>query len=54
MGNKPIGSRFRVYEAATEMIRISDNTATNLMIKRLGECRCQPALPWLGPQSHRD
>jgi len=36
MGNKPIGSRFRVYEAATEMIRISDNTATNLMIKRLG------------------
>ena len=36
MGNKPIGSRFPVYEAATEMIRISDNTATNLMIKRLG------------------
>jgi outer membrane receptor protein involved in Fe transport len=36
MGNKPIGSRFRVYEAATEMIRVSDNTATNLMIKRLG------------------
>jgi len=36
MGNKPIGSRFPVYEAATEMIRVSDNTATNLMIKRLG------------------
>jgi len=36
MGNKAIGSRFPVYEAATEMIRVSDNTATNLMIKRLG------------------
>ena len=36
MGNKAIGSRFPVYEAATEMIRVSDNTATNLMIKLLG------------------
>ncbi len=36
MGNKPVGSRFPFHEAATEMIRVSDNTATNLLIKRLG------------------
>jgi beta-lactamase class A len=36
MGAKPIGSRFPFHEAATEMIRVSDNTATNLLIKRLG------------------
>ena len=36
MAGKPLGSRFPVFEAATEMIRVSDNSATNLMIKRLG------------------
>ncbi len=36
MANKPLGTRFPFYEAATEMIRISDNSATNLLIKRLG------------------
>lgn len=36
MGNKPIGTRFPFYEAATEMIRVSDNTATNLLIRKLG------------------
>jgi beta-lactamase class A len=36
MANKPIGTRFPFYEAATEMIRVSDNSATNLLIKRLG------------------
>ncbi len=36
MGNKPPGTRFPFHEAATEMIRVSDNTATNLLIKRLG------------------
>jgi beta-lactamase class A len=36
MGSKPVGSRFPFHEAATEMIRVSDNTATNLLIKRLG------------------
>jgi len=36
MANKPMGTRFPFYEAATEMIRVSDNTATNLLIKRLG------------------
>ena len=36
MGARPAGSRFPFYEAATEMIRVSDNTATNLLIKRLG------------------
>jgi beta-lactamase class A len=36
MANKPVGSRFPFFEAATEMIRVSDNSATNLLIKRLG------------------
>jgi len=36
MASKPLGTRFPFYEAATEMIRISDNSATNLLIKRLG------------------
>jgi len=36
MANKPIGTRFPLFEAANEMIRVSDNTATNLLIKRLG------------------
>ena len=31
-----IGSYFPIYELANEMIRISDNTATNLLINRLG------------------
>jgi beta-lactamase class A len=31
-----VGTRFPFHEAATEMIRVSDNTATNLLIKRLG------------------
>ncbi len=33
---QPPGTQFSVLETATEMIRISDNTATNLLIKRLG------------------
>ena len=36
MASKPLGSRFPFWEAATEMIRVSDNSATNLLIKRLG------------------
>jgi len=36
MSNKPLGTRFPFFEAATEMIRVSDNSATNLLIKRLG------------------
>tara|TARA_Y100001968_G_scaffold218310_1_gene200993 strand:- start:16097 stop:17146 length:1050 start_codon:yes stop_codon:yes gene_type:complete len=36
MAYEPIGNKFPVYELANEMIRISDNTATNLLIKRLG------------------
>ena len=36
MAYQPIGTRFPIYELATEMIRVSDNTATNLLIKRLG------------------
>jgi len=36
MASRPVGTRFPLFEAATEMIRVSDNTATNLLIKRLG------------------
>ena len=36
MATRPVGSRFPTHEVATEMIRISDNTATNLLIERVG------------------
>lgn len=36
MASKPLGSRFPTHEVATEMIRVSDNTATNLLIERIG------------------
>jgi len=36
MAYQDIGEIFPVFEVATEMIRVSDNTATNLLIKRLG------------------
>jgi len=36
MAYQDIGESFPVYEIASEMIRVSDNTATNLLIKRLG------------------
>ncbi len=36
MALKPLGTIFPVHDVATEMIRISDNTATNLLIKRVG------------------
>ncbi|ABB57633.1 serine hydrolase [Synechococcus elongatus] len=36
MQYQPVGSKFTVLETAIEMIRISDNTATNLLIARLG------------------
>jgi len=36
MASRPPGSRFPFWEAASEMIRVSDNSATNLLIKRLG------------------
>ena len=36
MASQPVGTRFPFFEAATEMIRVSDNSATNLLIKRLG------------------
>ena len=31
MASRPLGSRFPTHEVATEMIRVSDNSATNLM-----------------------
>ncbi len=36
MASRPMGTRFPFFEAATEMIRVSDNSATNLLIERLG------------------
>lgn len=36
MQYKPPGSRFSALETATKMITISDNTATNMLIDRLG------------------
>ena len=36
MAYQEIGKKFPVHEVASEMIRVSDNTATNLLIKRLG------------------
>ncbi len=34
--DKPVGTRLSVLETATKMITISDNTATNMIIDRLG------------------
>ncbi len=36
MAYENIGAKFPVFEVASEMIRVSDNTATNLLIKRMG------------------
>ena len=36
MAYQEIGDKFPIYEVASEMIRVSDNTATNLLIKRMG------------------
>ena len=36
MAYQEIGSKFPIFEVASEMIRVSDNTATNLLIKRIG------------------
>jgi beta-lactamase class A len=36
MSTQPVGSQFTVLESATKMIVDNDNTATNLLIKRLG------------------
>ncbi len=36
MGYQRTGKSFPIYEVATEMIRVSDNTATNLLIERIG------------------
>ena len=36
MASRPLGSRFPTRVAATEMIRVSDNSATNLLIDRVG------------------
>ncbi|AAQ00190.1 MULTISPECIES: serine hydrolase [Prochlorococcus] len=33
---QPLGKEFFIHEIATEMIRVSDNTATNLLIRKIG------------------
>ncbi|MBF2067452.1 MAG: serine hydrolase [Calothrix sp. C42_A2020_038] len=36
MQNKPVGTSYTALEVATKMMTISDNTATNMLIERLG------------------
>ncbi len=36
MAYQPLGKSFPTHEVSTEMIRVSDNTATNILIKRIG------------------
>ncbi len=36
MAFKKVGTKFPTHEVATEMIRVSDNTATNILIQRIG------------------
>ncbi len=36
MAYQELGDKFPIFEVASEMIRVSDNTATNLLIKRIG------------------
>ncbi len=36
MAYENIGKKFPIFEVASEMIRVSDNTATNLLIQRIG------------------
>ncbi len=42
------GSTVTVQEAAEKMIRISDNTATDMLIDRLGRARVEAILPVMG------
>jgi len=49
MQYKPTGTKFTALETATKMITISDNTATNMLIARLGWCGgFESAVPELG------
>ena len=54
MGSQPLGSQFSVFEVATEMIRVSDNTATNLLIQRLGGKDSLNSRFRVGTGGHRD
>ncbi|BAZ10589.1 beta-lactamase [Calothrix sp. NIES-4071] len=36
MQNRPVGTKYNILEVATKMMIISDNTATNMLIERLG------------------
>lgn len=46
--DEPTGSEISVREAAQEMIAISDNTATDLLIRRLGRERVEAAFASVG------
>ena len=46
--DRPNGSVVTVQEAAEKMIQISDNTATDLLINRLGRDRVEAMLPIMG------
>ncbi|TVR01231.1 MAG: hypothetical protein EA398_10350 [Deltaproteobacteria bacterium] len=50
MQNEPAGATFSVREMATEMIRISDNTATDHLIGVLGRERVEEAMETWGEQ----
>ena len=39
MQYQPIGTQYTALKVAEEMIIRSDNTATNMLIERLGGCR---------------
>ena len=36
MQNRPVGTQYGILEVATKMMTISDNTATNMLIERMG------------------
>ena len=48
MQNLPDGTTVTVQQAAEKMIQISDNTATDLLINRLGRDRVEAMLPIMG------
>src|SRR5690606_27330832 len=49
--NEPAGTLVTVREAAEKMIAISDNTATDMLIKRLGREQVEAAVAAAGHQN---
>lgn len=50
--DEPVGTEISVREAAQAMIAISDNTATDLLIRRLGRERVEAAFASVGGQGN--